>query len=170
MCCFINKSGLSALCVVFSAVEISIIDVKLWNFENLMRSINKMLQTRSARTEMIMYRWNRIQLSRLMSFTGTRDKPRSCSENKTSREINLQLIVCGLELCAYITLSSKFTKYVNYENVPSTTIHFLEANYTTPLGINTVLKNHFISVLPDSHREKYANLPFSLYAHSFRLG
>lgn len=75
-----------------------------------------------------------------MSFTGTRDKLRSCSENKTSREINLQLIVCGLELCAYITLSSKFTKYVNYENVPSTTIHFLEANYTTPLGISTVLK------------------------------
>lgn len=88
---------------------------------------------------------------------------------QTSRKTNLQQIVCGLELCAYITLSLKFTKYANYENVPSTTIHFLEANYTTPLGISTVLKNHFISVLPDSHRGKYANLPFSLYAHSLRL-
>lgn len=45
---------------------------------------------------------------------------------QTSRKTNLQQIVCGLELCAYITLSSKFTKYANYENVPSTTIHFLE--------------------------------------------
>ena len=66
-------------------------------------------------------------------------------------------------------LLSGYIRYANYENFPSTTIHFLEANYTTPLGISTVLKNHFISVLPDSHREKYANLPFSLYAHFFRL-
>lgn len=39
-----------------------------------------------------------------MSFTGTRDKP-SCSENKTSREINLQLIVRGLKGGFYLKLA-----------------------------------------------------------------